>query len=159
MASDSDGDYNVITYAIIHGNHDNNFTINSTTGVITTVTPLDRETQSQFILKIRASDSMYKVLFYGLYIYVSEMLCYLGRLTSSLSSLLFLDDLSVRTAEVVVVVDILDISEHPPVFLMSNYTAVVYENSAVGTIILVVGTSDHDTVSQRTFTMINVILI
>jgi hypothetical protein len=32
---------------------------------------------------------------------------------------------------------------------MSNYTAVVYENSAIGTIVLVVGTSDRDTVSQR----------
>ena len=59
-----------------------------------------------------------------------------------------LDGPSARTSEVVVVVDILDISEHPPVFLMSNYTAVVYENSAVGTIVLVVETNDRDTVSQ-----------
>ena len=44
--------------------------------------------------------------------------------------------------------DILDISEHPPVFLMSNYTAVVYENSAIGTIVLVVGTNDRDTVRR-----------
>ena len=57
-ANDTDGDYNVITYAIIHGNQDNNFTINSTTGVITTATPLDRETKASFVLKIRASDSM-----------------------------------------------------------------------------------------------------
>jgi hypothetical protein len=49
---------------------------------------------------------------------------------------------------VVVIVDILDISEHPPVFLMSNYTAVVYENSAIGTIVLVVGTNDRDTVRR-----------
>jgi hypothetical protein len=64
-------------------------------------------------------------------------------------NLFTLDGPSVRTSEVVVIVDVLDISEHPPVFLMSNYTAVVYENSAIGTIVLVVGTSDRDTVSQR----------
>lgn len=63
-ASDSDGDYNIITYAIIHGNQDNNFTINSTTGEITTATPLDRETQAFFVLKIRASDSMYLYWFH-----------------------------------------------------------------------------------------------
>ena len=58
FANDNDGDYNVITYSIFSGNHDNNFTINSTTGVITTATPLDRETQTQFHLTVRASDSM-----------------------------------------------------------------------------------------------------
>ena len=57
-ANDTDGDYNVITYAIVHGNQDNNFTINSKTGAIMTATPLDRETQDYFVLKIRASDSM-----------------------------------------------------------------------------------------------------
>jgi Mg2+/citrate symporter len=66
FANDNDGDYNVITYTIISGNHDNNFTINSTTGVITTVKPLDRETQAQFVLTVRASDGMYHVRFYEL---------------------------------------------------------------------------------------------
>lgn len=47
----------MIAYAIIYGNHDNSFIINSTTGVITTAKPLDRETQSQFVLTVRASDS------------------------------------------------------------------------------------------------------
>ncbi|XP_028399940.1 protocadherin Fat 4-like isoform X2 [Dendronephthya gigantea] len=114
FANDSDGDYNVITYAIINGNHDNSFIINSTTGAITTAKPLDRETQSQFVLTVRASDN----------------------------------GPSARTSEVVVIVDVLEISEHPPVFLMSNYTGVVYENSAVGTIVLVVGTRDRDTTSS-----------
>ena len=63
------------------------------------------------------------------------------------------DGPSARTSEVVVIVDVLDISEHPPMFLMSNYTATIYENSAVGTIVLVVGTNDRDTVSV--FTSIN----
>ena len=63
VANDNDGDYNVITYTIISGNHDNNFTINSTTGVITTVKPLDRETQTQFVLTVRASDGMCNVWF------------------------------------------------------------------------------------------------
>ena len=58
-----------------------------------------------------------------------------------------IDGPSARTSEVVVIVDVLDINEHPPMFLKSNYTATVNENSAVGTIVLVVGTSDHDAVS------------
>ena len=114
FANDNDSDYNVITYSIFSGDVDNNFTINSTTGVITTATPLDRETRTQFYLTIRASDN----------------------------------GPSARTSEVIVIVDVLDISEHPPMFLMSNYTATVYENSAVGTIVLVVGTNDLDTMSS-----------
>lgn len=73
---------------------------------------------------------------------------------SFIINLFIIDGPSIRTAEAVVIVDILDISEHPPVFLMSNYSAVIYENSAVGTIVLVVETSDRDTVNQRIFTLI-----
>lgn len=48
--------------------------------------------------------------------------------------------------------DILDESEFPPVFLQFNYTAEISENSAVGTIVLLVGTSDRDSVRQRELT-------
>jgi hypothetical protein len=73
FANDSDGDYNVITYSIVSGDHGNNFTINSTTGVITTATPLDKETQTQFYLTVRASDSMYcvSILFRATMVHIS----------------------------------------------------------------------------------------
>ena len=73
---------------------------------------------------------------------------------SLILNLFILDGPSIRTAEAVLIVDILDISEHPPVFLMSNYSAMIYENSAIGTFVLVVRTSDRDTVSQWVFTLI-----
>ena len=62
----------------------------------------------------------------------------------------FLDGPSGRTAEVVVIVDILDISDHPPLFLMSNYSGMVFENAPVGSTVLTVKTSDLDMVIIRT---------
>ena len=63
-ASDSDGFYNISTYTIIHGNEQNNFTINTTSGEIKTATPLDREVKDQFILTVRAQDSEYIYYFF-----------------------------------------------------------------------------------------------
>lgn len=47
----------MITYEIVSGNENGNFTINQSSGAIETTGPIDRETVDKFILKIRASDS------------------------------------------------------------------------------------------------------
>ncbi|MDD2863662.1 MAG: cadherin-like domain-containing protein [Methylococcales bacterium] len=49
-------DTNGITYSITAGNTGNKFSINSSTGVITTLAALDYETTSQYVLTIRATD-------------------------------------------------------------------------------------------------------
>ena len=51
-----------------------------------------------------------------------------------------------RTAEAVVVITVVDISDHGPVFLQSSYNASIFENLAVGTIILTVSATDDDSV-------------
>ena len=48
-----------------------------------------------------------------------------------------------------VIVNVLDISDHPPLFLMSNYSGTIFENAPIGTTILTVKTSDLDTVIVR----------
>ena len=57
-ANDIDGFFNTITYTILSGNDGGFFTINHTSGVVSTTGPIDRETtDDNFVLKIQASDS------------------------------------------------------------------------------------------------------
>ena len=50
----------------------------------------------------------------------------------------------------VVVITVVDVSDHGPKFLQSSYNASIFENVAVGTTILTVSaTDDDDTVSFR----------
>ncbi|MDD5215873.1 MAG: tandem-95 repeat protein, partial [Methylococcales bacterium] len=49
-------DTNGITYSIVSGNTGNKFSIDSSTGAITTLASLDYETLSQYVLTIRATD-------------------------------------------------------------------------------------------------------
>ena len=60
FASDNDKDINKVTYTIVSGNDDGNFSINSSTGEIVLSKPLDRESTHQIILSVRAEDSKLK---------------------------------------------------------------------------------------------------
>lgn len=56
-ATDQDsGSQGVVSYTIVAGNTGNKFDINATSGVITTIGELDRETTAVFTLTVRASD-------------------------------------------------------------------------------------------------------
>ena len=56
-ASDEDKDLNVMSYSIVSGNEQRNFSINNKTGEMTLAKPLDRESTHQIILTVRAEDS------------------------------------------------------------------------------------------------------
>lgn len=56
-ATDQDsGSQGDVSFSLVAGNTGNKFSINSTTGVITTIGELDRETTAVFTLTVRASD-------------------------------------------------------------------------------------------------------
>ena len=62
-ASDQDGHFGQITFSILPGDDGTSFSINTTTGLITTAAQLDRETQDKYVLTVQAKDSKLK-LFY-----------------------------------------------------------------------------------------------
>ena len=54
-----------------------------------------------------------------------------------------------RTAEAVVVITIVDVSDHGPKFHQSSYNATIFENAAVDTTILTVTATDNDLVGLK----------
>ena len=57
MATDKDsGLFAKITYSIIHGDENGNFTINNKTGKVETGTILNRELKNEYVLTIQALD-------------------------------------------------------------------------------------------------------
>ena len=62
----------------------------------------------------------------------------------------YLDGISpARTAETIVIVNVVDLSDHSPVFLQDHYNVSVFENLAVGTTVLTVEATDNDKVKQN----------
>ena len=60
---------------------------------------------------------------------------------------IFVDGISpARTAEAIVVVDVIDVSDHGPIFHQSHYNATVFENVPVDTTVLTVMATDNDKV-------------
>ena len=56
-ATDEDsGEYGEITFSIIHGDENGNFTINNKTGKVQTGAILNREVQDRYVLTIQAVD-------------------------------------------------------------------------------------------------------
>ena len=60
-----------------------------------------------------------------------------------------LDGAFPRHTDVLVVVTVLDSNEHSPMFLASNYSGSVVENSNVGNVILAVEAEDLDKVMKN----------
>ena len=150
-ASDKDGFYNKLTYSIVSGNDDNKFTMNASTGLISTNATLDRETVAQFILNVRSEDSKQECHYYPL---LSTNIHYYPR-NHSLKirkpfDHFYLDGISpARTAETIVIVNVVDFSDHSPVFLQDHYNVSVFENLAVGTTVLTVEATDNDKVKHK----------
>ena len=62
----------------------------------------------------------------------------------------YLDGISpARTAETIVIVNVVDFSDHSPVFLQDHYNVSVFENLAVGTTVLTVEATDNDKVKHK----------
>ncbi|XP_054878601.1 protocadherin-15-like [Poeciliopsis prolifica] len=107
-----------IVYSIVEGNEGGVFSLNKTTGEISTAKPLDYETNSSYVLKVEA-DSMRVV-----------------------SSNLRAPSKS-NTARVVI--DVQDENDHPPVFTRSLYIGGVAEDAKTFTSVLQVKAVDKDT--------------
>ncbi|XP_077481795.1 protocadherin-15b [Stigmatopora argus] len=119
-----------IVYSIVEGNQGGMFALDNKTGLISTAKVLDYEANSSFILKVEA-DSM-KV--------VSSNL----RVPS-------------KSNTAVVVIDIQDENDHPPVFTNSLYIGGVAEDAKTFTSVLQVQALDKDTgnYSSMTYRLIN----
>ncbi|XP_037546821.1 protocadherin-15 [Nematolebias whitei] len=107
-----------IVYSIVEGNDGDVFTLNKTTGKISTAKPLDYETNSSYVLKVEA-DSMRVV-----------------------SSNLRAPSKS-NTAKVMI--DVKDENDHPPVFTRPLYIGGVTEDAKTFTSVLKVQALDKDT--------------
>ncbi|XP_017293900.1 protocadherin-15-like isoform X3 [Kryptolebias marmoratus] len=107
-----------IVYSIVEGNDGDMFTLNETTGEISTAKPLDYETNSSYVLKVEA-DSMRVV-----------------------SSNLRAPSKS-NTAKVMI--DVQDENDHPPVFTRPLYIGGVAEDAKTFTSVLQVQALDKDT--------------
>ncbi|XP_061564652.1 protocadherin-15-like [Cololabis saira] len=107
-----------IVYSIIDGNEGDIFSLNETTGVISTAKPLDYETNSTYVLRVEA-DSM--------------------RVVSS--------NLRVpsKTNTAKVFIDVQDENDHPPVFTRPLYIGGVAEDAKTFTSVLKVQALDKDT--------------
>ncbi|CAK6979421.1 LOW QUALITY PROTEIN: protocadherin-15-like, partial [Scomber scombrus] len=107
-----------IVYSIVEGNEGGMFTLNETTGVISSAKPLDYEANSSYVLKVEA-DSMRVV-------------------SSNLRA-------PSKTNTAKVVIDIQDENDHPPVFSRSLYIGGVAEDAKTFTSVLQVQALDRDT--------------
>uniref|UniRef100_A0A3Q3EN27 Protocadherin-15 n=1 Tax=Labrus bergylta TaxID=56723 RepID=A0A3Q3EN27_9LABR len=107
-----------MVYSIIEGNEGGVFTLNETTGMISTAKPLDYEANSSYVLRVEA-DSMRVV-------------------SSNLRA-------PSKTNTAKVVIDILDENDHPPVFTRSLYLGGVAEDAKTFTSVLQVQALDRDT--------------
>ncbi|XP_068083905.1 fat-like cadherin-related tumor suppressor homolog [Anabrus simplex] len=113
-ATDDDlGDNALVTYSLVTDTDD--FAVNSSTGVLSVVSSLDRERQEMYELKIRATDCGTK-----------KADC------PSLSSY----------ALVRVTVD--DVNDNAPAFALSSYTVKIREDIPVGSVVAIVSATDPD---------------
>uniref|UniRef100_A0A8C5GK80 Protocadherin-15-like n=1 Tax=Gouania willdenowi TaxID=441366 RepID=A0A8C5GK80_GOUWI len=107
-----------IIYSIIGGNKGGMFSLNETTGVISTAQPLDYETNSSYVLRVEA-DSMRVV-------------------SSNLRA-------PSKTNTAKVIISIQDENDHPPVFTRTLYIGGVAEDAKTFTSVLQVQALDQDT--------------
>ncbi|XP_061822727.1 protocadherin-15-like isoform X2 [Nerophis lumbriciformis] len=119
-----------IVYSIIGGNEGGVFKLNDTTGLISTARPLDFETNSSYVLKVEA-DSM-KVV------------------SSNLRA-------PSKSNTALVVIDIQDENDHPPVFTAPLFIGGVAEDAKTFTSVLQVQALDRDTgnYSSMVYRLIN----
>ena len=108
-----DADFSVVSYSILSGNVGGVFTIDATTGIITVSGNIDRETVSDYVLTVAASDLGF------------------SRKRRQLS-------MSTVTADVRI--EVSDVNDNPPVFQQSPYSVTLREDAPQGVIVSLVAT-------------------
>ncbi|KAI4874532.1 hypothetical protein NFI96_008030 [Prochilodus magdalenae] len=151
-ASDEDKDGNAaVHYNIISGNSRGQFAIDSVTGEIQVVAPLDFETEREYTLRLRAQDNGRPPLSNNTGIAIDTDSGDNARLEYRLTGTGTDTPFIINAATASVTITVMDVNDNRPEFLQKEYFVRLNEDAVVGTSVVSVTAVDRDVNSAVTY--------